>query len=227
MTKSLGIKIAKVIAVFSVFIFSILMLKTISQYTSFDKTVGFLAFKQQVVNNPYWLAFFYIHIFSITLCLLAGLTQFSAQFLRENRSLHKIIGRAYVYNILIINVPACFVLGLFSNGGLIGITGFLIQDILWAYFTMAAVLFVKKGNIIKHKRYMILSYAVTTTALTFRIIKNLFYSEQYHDYEKFYGMNVWLALFINLLIAYWIIGKNQETLPFKANINNKDRKSDQ
>lgn len=215
MAKSWGIKAAKMIAVFSVFIFSILMLKTISQYTSFDKTVGFLAFKQQVVNNPLWIPFFYIHIFSITLCLLVGLTQFSAQFLKENRSLHRIIGKAYVYNILMINVPACFVLGLFSNGGLIGITGFLIQDVLWAYFTVSAVLSIRKGYVIKHRNYMILSYAVTTTAITFRIIKNLFYNEDLHDYELFYGINVWLALFINLLIACFFIRRNLTSIAEK------------
>jgi len=210
-----AVKIVKVIALFSVVIFSILMLKTISQYTSFEKNIGFLAFKQQVVNNPYWMAFFYIHIFSITLCLLAGLTQFSNQFLTENKNLHRIIGKVYVYNILIINVPACFVLGLFSNGGLIGITGFLIQDILWAYFTVVAVLSVKRGNIDRHKNYMILSYAVTTTAITFRLIKNLFYDEKYHDYELFYGTNVWLALVINLLIAYLILRKNSAPIAQK------------
>ncbi|WP_278377609.1 DUF2306 domain-containing protein [Chryseobacterium arthrosphaerae] len=211
----MAVKIVKVIALFSVVIFSILMLKTISQYTSFEKNIGFLAFKQQVVNNPYWMAFFYIHIFSITLCLLAGLTQFSNQFLTENKNLHRIIGKVYVYNILIINVPACFVLGLFSNGGLIGITGFLIQDILWAYFTVVAVLSVKRGNIDRHKNYMILSYAVTTTAITFRLIKNLFYDEKYHDYELFYGTNVWLALVINLLIAYLILRKNSAPIAQK------------
>lgn len=206
--KCLGIKIIKVTALFLVLLFSILMLKTISQYTSFNKHIGFLAFKQQVVNNPYWMAFFYIHIFSITLCLLAGLTQFSNRFLTENRGLHQIIGKIYVYNILIINVPACFVLGLFSNGGLIGIAGFLIQDILWAYFTIAAVFSIKKGNIGNHKMYMILSYAVTTTAITFRIVKNMFYNEERHDYELFYGLNVWAALFINLFIAYLILKKD-------------------
>jgi len=210
----------------AVIIFSILMLKVVSQYTSFEKNVAFLAFKQQVVNNPYWLTFFYIHIFSITLCLLAGLTQFSNQFLMENRKLHRIIGKIYVYNILIINVPACFVLGLFSNGGLIGITGFLIQDILWAYCTIAAVLLVKKGNIAGHRNYMILSYAVTTTAITFRIIKNLFYNEQYHDYQLFYGINVWLALFINVLIAYLVVKKSQNTLSSQVKIINKNSKDD-
>lgn len=205
--KSLGIKITKVSALFLVLLFSILMLKTISQYTSLEKNIGFLTFKQQVVDNPYWMTFFYIHIFSITLCLLAGLTQFSNRFLTENRNLHKIIGKIYVYNILIINVPACFVLGLFSNGGLIGITGFLIQNVLWAYFTIAAILFIKKGHVNRHRIYMILSYAVTTTAITFRIVKNLFYNETQHDYEPFYGLNVWAALFINLFMAYLILSK--------------------
>jgi len=228
MTKTLRINILKILALFSVLIFSILMLKVISQYTSFEKNVGFLMVKQQVVGNPYWLTFFYIHIFSITLCLLAGLTQFSNRFLAENRKLHKIIGKIYVYNILIINVPACFVLGLFSNGGLIGITGFLLQDILWAYFTIAAVISIKKGKIVSHQNYMILSYAVTTTALTFRIIKNLFYNEEYHNYELFYGINVWLALFINLFSAYLVFRK-KIPLPTKIKIykeNNEGNEQD-
>ena len=210
MAKSIGIKIVNALAVLSVMIFSIVMLQTIFQYTGLEKNVGFLLFKQQVVGNPYWMAFFYIHIFSITLCLLAGLTQFSSRFLQENKKLHRIIGRIYVYNILLINVPACFVLGLFSNGGLIGITGFIVQDILWAYFTTKAVLSIKKGDITGHRNSMILSYAVTVTAITFRIIKNLFYNEELHDYELFYGMNVWLSLIINLSIAFFIIKRNRQ-----------------
>ncbi len=211
MAKSIGIKIVNAVAVCSVMIFSLVMLQTIFQYTGLEKNVGFLLFKQQVTGNPYWMAFFYIHIFSITLCLLAGLTQFSSRFLQENKKLHRIIGRIYVYNILVINVPACFVLGMFSNGGLIGITGFIVQDIIWAYFTTKAVLSVKRGNVTAHRNAMILSYAVTVTAITFRIIKNLFYNEKLHDYELFYGMNVWLALILNLLTAFFIIKRKRQT----------------
>lgn len=219
----MAVKTLRIWAVAAILIFSMLMLKTISQYTGFDKNVGFLQFKQKVVSNPYWMAFFYIHIFSITLCLLAGLTQFSNRFLAENRVLHRVIGKIYVYNILIINVPACFVLGLFSNGGMIGITGFLLQDILWACFTAAAVSFIKKGNVPTHKKYMILSYAVTTTAITFRIIKNLIYQENRYDYELFYGLNVWASFIINLSAAYLII-RNQKGLALKADIGNENKK---
>ncbi|WP_082377134.1 DUF2306 domain-containing protein [Chryseobacterium indologenes] len=223
MTKSIGIKIINALAILSVMIFSIVMLQTIFQYTGLEKNVGFLLFKQQVVDNPYWMAFFYIHIFSITLCLLAGLTQFSNRFLQENRKLHRIIGKIYVYNILIINVPACFVLGIFSNGGLIGITGFTIQDVLWAYFTTKAVLSIKKGDISGHRSSMIFSYSVTVTAITFRIIKNLFYNENFQDYELFYGINVWLSMIINLLIAFFIIKRNRQISTFKTDVIDKNK----
>lgn len=194
------------------------MLNTIFQYTTFEKNIGFLQFKQEVVNNPYWLLFFYVHIFSIILCLLAGLTQFSNHFLTENPKLHKIIGKVYVYNILIINFPACFVLALFSNGGILGIIGFLFQNFLWVYFTILAVIHIKKGNINKHRTFMILSYSITTTALTFRIIKNLFYQENLFSYHLFYGANVWISLLINLLIAYLIIARNKpKTLSSDSN----------
>ncbi|PQA92014.1 hypothetical protein B0A69_16480 [Chryseobacterium shigense] len=222
MNRSLGIKIIRVLSILAILIFSILMLKTISQYTGFDKNVGFLLFKQKVVHNPYWMAFFYIHIFSVTLCLLAGLTQFSNRFLSENRKLHHWIGRIYVYNILFINVPACFVLGLFSNGGLIGITGFILQDILWACFTIKAVLLIKKGNSTGHRKYMILSYAITITAITFRMIKNVFYQESVYDYELFYGLNVWVSMMINLSIAFFII--HQKTLPLETDSIDKNNK---
>ncbi|GAA5101163.1 hypothetical protein GCM10023210_40440 [Chryseobacterium ginsengisoli] len=191
-----------------------IMLNTISQYASFDKNVGFLKFKQEVVNNQIWLIFFYIHIFSIPFCLLTGITQFSDQFLTENRKLHRIIGKVYAYNILFINFPICFLLSIFSNGGLIGITGFLVQNFLWIYFTIAAIVFIKKRNVEKHKKYMILSYSITTTAVTFRIIKNNFYQTDM-PYHLFYGIVVWISLFINLLIAYFIIRKKQK-LSFKG-----------
>ncbi|WP_158605928.1 DUF2306 domain-containing protein [Taibaiella sp. KBW10] len=204
------------------------MLYTIKQYFSFRTDVGFLRFKQEVIGNQYWLCFFYIHIFSIIVCLLAGLTQFSNQLLKEQRNIHKIAGKIYVYNILLINVPACFVLAIFSNGGLIGISGFIVQDLLWAYVTVVAIMAIRKKNIIRHRNYMVLSYAITTTALTFRIIKHLFYEEHLFSYSLFYGLNVWVSLLINLGIAILIIKKRGD-LSLKGDIidQNKEGNSEQ
>lgn len=218
-------KIVNAGLVSAVFIFSILMLNTISQYSTLETNVGFLRFKQNVIGNQYWLLFFYIHIFSIVLCLLAGLTQFSNQFLQENRKLHRIIGKIYVYNILIINFPACFILALFSNGGIIGITGFFVQNILWGYFTLFAVISIKKANVTTHKNYMIFSYAITTTAITFRIIKNIFFDEDIFSYQLFYGLNVWISLILNLSIAYIIVKINSQKLSLESNRIDKNNES--
>lgn len=184
------------------------MLKTIQQYSTFDKQIDFLAFKQAVIHNKIWLASFYIHIFSITFCLLAGIIQFSKTVLNNYPALHRYIGKLYVYNILIINVPVCFVLGIFSNGGLLGILGFLIQNILWAYCTLQGLVAIKKKDIKQHTIFMTYSYAITVTAITFRIIKHLFYNAAIHNYTLFYGLNVWLALIINLLLA-WVLINNR------------------
>lgn len=192
------------------------MLNTISQYANFQKDVGFLKFKQAVVNNPLWIICFYIHICSIVLCLILGITQFSTKFLEEYPKWHRWLGRFYVYNIVLINFPVCLVLGFFSNGGILGISGFIVQDLLWLYFTVFAVVFIKKKNIEKHRKYMIFSYAITTTALTFRAIKNLFYDDSIFDYTLFYGITVWLALFINLGIAFIIVRTKHNPRQYKA-----------
>ena len=216
--------IINIILILAVFVFSIVMLNTISQYFSFKTDVGFLQFKQKVVTNPFWLIFFYVHVFSIVICLLAGLTQFSNQILKENKKLHKIFGKIYVYNILFINFPACFVLAIFSNGGFLGISGFVIQNLLWGFFTFYAVVSIKNNDVLRHKNLMILSYSLTTTAITFRIIKNLFYDENRFSYELFYGTNVWFSMIINLLIAYFIVRKNSKKLSLESHCIDKNNK---
>lgn len=220
--KSLKI-ILNIIAIFAVFLFGILMLNTIAQYFSFRTDIGFLQFKQKVIHNQYWLSFFYVHIFSIVICLLAGLTQFSGQILKNHKKLHRIFGKIYVYNVLFINFPACFILAAFSNGGILGISGFLVQNLLWGYFTVIAVLSIRKRDIFKHKNFMILSYSVTTTAITFRIIKNLFYNETVFSYELFYGLNVWVSLLFNLGVAFLIISGNSKSLSLESNVINKNK----
>jgi len=199
--------ISPLILVASLSVFSIVIANTISQYIGFKTDVGFLKFKQEVITNKYWKLFFYIHIFSILFCLITGITQFSSWFLKEFKSVHRLIGRMYVYNVLLVNVPACFILGLFANGGVLGITGFLIQDFLWLYFTLMAFLSIKNKRIEAHKKFMVLSYAITTTAITFRIFKNLFYNESIFSYSLFYGITVWASLFFNLAIALLILKK--------------------
>jgi hypothetical protein len=118
---------------FTYFVLSIscfLMLHTTIGYTSFRDDVQFLLLKQDYIHNPLWKTAFYIHVFSAVIALFAGFTQFSSQFLQEYRKLHRLVGKIYVSNILLVNAPVGMIMALYANGGLLGKTAFVLLDIL-------------------------------------------------------------------------------------------------
>lgn len=181
------------------------MLSTIYQYSSFRYDTGFLKFKQQVIEIDYWRAAFYIHVFTCIICLLAGFTQFSGEFARNSPFLHRLFGRIYFYNIILINFPAGMILAIHANGNLLGKAAFILLGILWFFFTVAAVWWAKKRNYLLHRIFMIRSYALTLTALTLRFLKILMNTFSGWSYNEIYIFDAWMALAINLLVAEVIV----------------------
>ncbi len=199
-TKALGF-----LAIILLYIGFVGMCLTIYQYLSFSRTTGFLAFKQAVVSNSFWRTAFYLHVFTCFLCLTAGFTQFSSLIQKKYITIHRAVGKMYVYNILIVNFPMALILGIYANGNLPGKIAFILLDLLWVYFTFAAIYWVKNGNIPRHRNFMIRSYALTLTALTLRLCK--FVLSRYSDwtYESIYIFDAWTALSFNLVVAELII----------------------
>lgn len=182
-----------------------LMLRTIINYTSFKSDIQFLALKQDYITNSVWKFAFYVHTFSAVFALLAGFTQFSKQFLQDYRKLHKIFGRLYVWDILVINFPAGFIMAIYANGGLAGKMAFLTLDILWFWFTFKAFTAALNKNFKKHRDYMIRSYALTFSALTLRTWKIVMTHLGWVDVHHIYIVDAWLAFIPNLILAEWII----------------------
>lgn len=181
------------------------MFLTILQYFSFDKSVGFLAYKQPLINNSFWLSVFYIHVFTCAICLIAGLTQFSSDILEHSPKTHRMFGRIYVYNILLINFPMGLILAFYANGGLPGKMAFSLLAILWFYFTLSSVIAIRQGNIELHKIQMIRSYSLTLTAITLRLLKIVISRYSNWSYNDVYVFDAWAALSINLSVAQLIL----------------------
>ena len=186
-----------------------LMLRTIVGYTSFRDNVQFLVLKQAYIHNPVWKTAFYIHVFSAIIALLAGFTQFSRDFLRENPKLHRLIGKIYVANILVINFPAGLIMGVYANGGFAGRTAFLLLDGLWFYFTLKAFTSAKSRRFVDHKNYMIRSYALTFSAITLRTWNLILSNCTNISLDDLYVINAWLGFVPNLMVAEIIIGRNR------------------
>jgi len=178
-----------------------LMLRLIISYFGFDSNVEFLQFKQDYIHIPIWYYSFYIHVFSSTICLVAGLTQFSKTLLKNSPKTHKIVGRIYAYNILVINFPVGMIMAVYANGLWPTKTAFIILDVLWFWFTLKAVLDIKKGNVLSHKKNMIRSFALTFSAVTLRSWNVILSSVADFDPLALYMINGWLGWVPNLIVA--------------------------
>lgn len=188
-----------------------LMLLTIINYGQFDDRVQFLAFKQDYIDNKIWKTAFYTHVFSAFIALLSGFTQFSSDILVNFKTWHRRLGMIYVGTILLINFPTGMILALFANGGLSARIAFVILDCLWFLFTFLSYKKAIQRNFKSHQEYMIRSYALTLSAITFRIWKIILVTQLSMPPAVFYTLAPWLGFIPNLLIAEWIIHRNKKT----------------
>ncbi len=182
-----------------------LMLRAISEHFTLQPDAGFLKVKQEYIHNQVWRTAFYIHVFSAVLTLLAGFTQFSSYILTEHKRLHRIMGRFYVFNILFVNFPTGMLMAFYANGQLPSKIAFIILDSLWFWFTLKAFLEIRKGNIKKHKQFMIRSYALTFSAITLRTWKIILSSLFVIAPATLYMIEAWIGFVPNLLFAEWLI----------------------
>ncbi|MEO7923681.1 MAG: DUF2306 domain-containing protein [Chitinophagaceae bacterium] len=188
-----------------------LMLRIISDHFSFRPDAGFLKVKQEHIHNRVWRTAFYIHVFTGILTLLAGFTQFSSTIRKEQKKLHRIMGRVYVFNILFINFPAGMLMAFYANGLFPGRLAFIILDSLWFWFTLRAFLEIRKGNINAHKQFMIRSYALTFSAITLRTWKAVLSGLFVIAPLTLYQVDAWLGFVPNLLFAEWLIRRKKLT----------------
>jgi uncharacterized membrane protein len=170
-----------------------LMLRMVLDYSAFRDDVDFLRFKQAYVGYWWWKTAFYVHVFSAVGALMAGFTQFSAHLLRYHRSLHRLIGRIYAYDILVINFPTGMILAVCANGLLPGRIAFVLLDCLWFSFTLIAVVAIRNGQIARHREFMIRSYALTFSAITLRTWKIILSHSFRIDPIHLYMTEAWMG----------------------------------
>lgn len=177
------------------------MIQITIQYIPFRNDVAFLQIKQTEVSEiPFYITFFYIHVYSAIFVLLAGFTQFNSGLLKNQPAIHRSIGKLYVFTILFFSAPSGLFIGVFANGGSYSKISFVILSTLWFYFTLKGFLTIKNKNIELHRAYMLRSFALTFSAITLRFWKFfLVYLFQPYPMDV-YQIIAWLGWVPNLLI---------------------------
>ena len=181
-----------------------LMFQLSVPYTSFQKNVDFLATKQNVYHITYWRWSFYAHVFTSILVLPAGFTQFNSAFFAK--AWHRRLGMIYILTVLFITAPTGFLMGIHANGGLASKASFVLLSSLWFVTTLLALLNAKKRRFIDHGEWMLYSYSLALSAISFRLIALGFDLFDVHvPPREVYVTVAWLSWVPNLLIAHLLI----------------------
>jgi Na+/phosphate symporter len=187
--------------------FSFLMLRIIFIYIPVKNDAGFLQLKQEYIHITEWRIAFFTHVFTSMLVLIAGFTQFSKNFLKQQPKLHRTVGYIYVINILMVTGPSGLLMSFYANGGISSQTAFVLLSVLWMGFTAMALYKAIKKDFKAHRIFMIRSFALTLSAITLRCWKVLLVN--FTDIQPMdrYRIIAWLGWTLNLIIAEWIIYK--------------------
>jgi hypothetical protein len=74
----------------------------------------------------------------------------------------------------------------------------------WFITTLYGLTTIHKRNIIAHKVWMMRSYAMAMTAVTFRVYHIVFYLLDWGHLEN-YELSLWISVIGNMLFAEWVI----------------------
>lgn len=184
--------------------FSLLLIYNTVPYFSFSKDFIFIEERSLLFESSFYNTSFYIHIFAGALCILAALIQFSRMILKKARAIHIWCGRIYVSVVLFLGAPTGLYMAFFAKGSIWERILFMFMAVFWFFTTLKGLQTILKKNVLAHKVWMIRSYAMAMTAVTFRLYHIVFYLMGW-DHLKNYELSLWISVIGNMLIAEWII----------------------
>ena len=194
----------KVLFWLPVSVFSLLLIYNTLPYFSFSKDFSFIQERSFLFQNAVYKVSFYIHIFAGLFCIGTALIQFSRYILKKKKAIHVWSGRVYVFVVLVLGAPTGLYMSFFAKGSFWERALFMFMAVFWFYTTLKGLTTILKKNVLAHKIWMMRSYAMAMTAVTFRIYHIIFYLMDW-DHLANYELSLWISVIGNMLVAEWII----------------------
>jgi predicted membrane protein DUF2306 len=182
-----------------------LMLEITLNYWPVRDDAGFLQIKQEYLGIRHWEVAFWVHVFTSMLALVAGFTQFAPEILRRVPKLHRWMGRCYVVNVCFVTGPASLIMAFYANGGITSRLAFATLATGWLVTTAMGWRLALRRQWVRHREWMMRSYALTLSALTLRVWKYtlvLLFEPRPMDV---YRLVAWLGFVPNVLVVEWLI----------------------
>lgn len=186
--------------------FSLLLIYNTIPYFGFEKNFSFIEERSFLFESPLYYTCFYIHIAAGAFCIGTSLIQFSRYILKKSKKIHRISGKIYVFVVLFLGAPTGLYMSFFAKGSFPERILFMFMAGWWFTTTLYGLSTIHKRNVVAHKIWMIRSYSMAMTAVTFRVYHILFF-ELNVGHLKNYEISLWISVLGNMLFAEWVIWK--------------------
>ena len=189
--------------------FSLLLIANTIPYFSFEQDFSFIQERSFLFESSLYHASFYIHIAAGALCIGTALIQFSRYLLKKSKAIHRISGKIYVFVVLFLGAPTGLYMSFFAKGSFLERALFMFMAGWWFITTLYGLSTIHKKNVVAHKIWMMRSYAMAMTAVTFRVYHIIFYLLDWGHLEN-YEFSLWVSVVGNMLFAEWVIWKQSK-----------------
>ena len=166
------------------------------RYANFDPTPLPYELRVNMLHAPIP---FVLHTTFGGLALLLGPWQFVTGLRRRYPHAHRWAGRIYVLSCLISGVAA-YPVAFGTLAGPVAAAGFTSMATAWLATTLMAFAAIRRGRVALHRRWMVLSFALTLSAVTLRV-SLLVPFFLWLDFMPIYRVTAWTSWTGNLLLA--------------------------
>ncbi|MDP4097787.1 DUF2306 domain-containing protein [Paenibacillus sp. P96] len=168
---------------------------------------GFLSRKtglRRELNLPVWLNAMYVHVAFACIAMASGLLNFSNRIFEKSRRFHRSNGYVYIVSVLVVVLTSGY-MAPYATGGRISSIGFNLINMIWPFITVMALVQIKKKRMIRHRNWMIRSYAFCFTNMFIHLITTLFHQGFGLVYATSYTIGVYGSIVLLLVIPEIVI----------------------
>ncbi|MFD0713090.1 DUF2306 domain-containing protein [Paenibacillus sp. GCM10027626] len=153
------------------------------------------------INTSIWLDVMKVHIIFACAAAIAGAFNFSRKISRDHhRKLHRIMGYLYVGAVIGTDLTSGY-MAPYSTGGKPVSIAFNMLNIWWMVTTVVAIIKIRKKQTVRHRQWMVRSYAFCFTNLFIHLIAALFHNGFGFAYTVSYMISVYGSIVILIVLA--------------------------